>query len=326
MNRRAFLLAVAGLALSGPAFSSPIRQGATLMRRVTFSSGADTLVGQLYLPKGASALDPAPAVVVTGAWFTVKEQMPTVYARELADRGYAALVFDFRGFGESGGGIRQRENPAEKISDIVAAAAFLKAQPEVDGTRVAGLGICASAGYMAGAAARSSDLKSIALIAPWLHDAPLVETIYGGRDSVAALIASGRRAEQSFRSMGRQTFVPGASRTDRSAIMFDVPYYTEADRGLIPAWRNEVDPAFWEGWLTFDAMRFAPRLTQPFLMVESDSAALPAGARKFYSKVRSAKREVWLDGVTQFDFYDRPGPVGAAVDAVADHFKASLPA
>ena len=294
------------------------------MRRVSFPSGADTLVGQIYLPEGASALDPAPAVVVTGAWFTVKEQMPTVYARELARRGYAALVFDFRGFGESGGAIRQRETPADKISDIVAAAAFLKAQPEVDGSRVAGLGICASAGYMAGAAARSADLRSIALIAPWLHDASLVETIYGGRDSVAALIASGRRAEQSFRSTGRQSFVPGASRTDRNAIMFDVPYYTEAGRRLVPAWRNEVDPAFWEGWLTFDAMRFAPKITQPFLMVESEAAALPAGARKFYAGVGAPKRQLWLDGVSQFDFYDRPGPVAAAVDSAVEHFGRNL--
>lgn len=294
------------------------------MRRVTFPSGAETLAGRLYLPEGASAPSPVPAAIVTGAWFTVKEQMPALYARELARRGYAALVFDFRGFGESGGTVRQREVPADKIADIVAAAAFLKAQPEVDPARVAGLGICASAGYMAGAAAQTSNLKAIALVAPWLHDADLVEIVYGGSEAVAGLIAAGRRAEQSFRSTGRQAFVPGASRTDRTAIMFDVPYYTERDRGLIPAWRNEVDPAFWEGWLTFDAMPFAARISQPFLMVESEAAALPAGARRFYAQVRGEKSELWLDGISQFDFYDRPGPVSAAADAVAAHFEKSL--
>jgi fermentation-respiration switch protein FrsA (DUF1100 family) len=324
MDRRTFLATLAGLALSAPAFSRPPDQGASVMRRVTFQSGSDTLVGRIHLPEGASALKPAPAVIVTGAWFTVKEQMATIYARELALRGYAAFVFDFRGFGESGGAIRQRETPADKIADIVAAAAFLKAQPEVDGARLTGLGICASAGYMATAAAQSADLKSIALVAPWLHDAPLVETVYGGRDAVAGLIATGRRAERSFKASGRQTFVPGASRSDRKAVMFDVPYYTESERGLIPAWRNEVDPAFWEAWLTFDAIRLAPLISKPFLMVESDSAALPAGARKFYAKVRGDKRQLWLDGVRQFDFYDRPEAVSAAVDAVADHLGASL--
>lgn len=289
------------------------------MRRVTFKSGADTLVGQIHLPEGGSALSPVPAVVVTGAWFTVKEQMPTIYARELALRGYAALVFDFRGFGESGGAVRQRETPSDKIGDIVAAAAFLKAQPEVDGARVAGLGICASAGYMVGAATESADLKSVALVAPWLHDAALVEMIYGGKDAVAGLIQAGRKADASFKATARQTFVPGASRTDRTAIMFDVPYYTETSRGLIPAWRNEVDSGFWESWLTFDPMKYAPKLWQPFLMVESEAAALPAGARQFVTKVPRDKHELWLDGVSQFDFYDQPAVVSVSVDTI-DHY------
>ncbi|MGC6398989.1 alpha/beta hydrolase [Sphingomonas sp. FW199] len=325
MDRRAFLSAMASLAVASPVLANPFTKGAATMRRITFKSGADTIVGQIYLPEGASALAPVPAVVVTGAWFTVKEQMSTIYARALARRGYAALAFDFRGFGESGGAIRQREIPADKIADIVAAAAFLKAQPEVDGARVGGLGICASAGYMVAAATESNDLKSIALVAPWLHDAALVETIYGGKDAVARLIEAGRKAEASFKATGRQTFFPGASRTDRTAIMFDVPYYTETTRGLIPAWRNKVDPAFWESWLTFDAMRYAPKLAQPFLIVESDAAALPAGARQFYAKVPGNKRELWLDGISQFDFYDRPSVVASAIDAVADHFARIVP-
>lgn len=290
------------------------------MHRITFKSGAETLVGQIFLPEGASAFSPVPAVVVTGAWFTVKEQMPTTYARELARRGHAALVFDFRGFGESGGAVRQREIPDVKIADIMAATAFLKAQPEVDGASVHALGICASAGYMVAAASESADVKSVALVAPWLHDAAFVQTIYGGKDAIARLINAGRNAEASFKATGHQIFVPGASRTDRAAVMFDVPYYTEATRGLIPIWRNEVDPAFWESWLTFDAMQYAPRLRQPFLMVESDAAALPAAARQFYDKVRSNKRELWLDGISQSDFYDRPTAVAAAIDAVTEHF------
>ena len=42
-------------------------------------------------------------MIVTGTWTTVKEQMAGIYARELANRGLAALAFDFTGWGESGG-------------------------------------------------------------------------------------------------------------------------------------------------------------------------------------------------------------------------------
>ena len=68
---------------------------------VSFERDGVTLRGTLYTP--ASSTGPFPGVLVTGAWTTVKEQMPGTYARELAQRGFAALTFDFTGWGESGG-------------------------------------------------------------------------------------------------------------------------------------------------------------------------------------------------------------------------------
>ena len=60
---------------------------------VTFDSNGVQLKGTVYLPKETPG--PLPAAIVTGAWTTVKEQMPGTYARELAARGLVALAFDF---------------------------------------------------------------------------------------------------------------------------------------------------------------------------------------------------------------------------------------
>ncbi|MER8591762.1 alpha/beta hydrolase [Mesorhizobium sp. M1182] len=294
------------------------------VEHVTFSSHGEQLVGELYLPEDMDAAKPRPALVVTGAWMTVKEQMPARYAREMADRGFVALTFDFRGWGESGGLRRQYEDPRAKIADIEAAVAYLSSRPEADQDRIGGLGICASSGYMVTAAAENAAIKSVALVAPWLQDAEVVEQAYGGRHGVARLEATSDAAEAEYRRTGRQAFLPAASLIDERAIMFKVPYYTEPDRGMIPAWRNEADPAFWRGWLTFDVIQAAPRLRQPFLMVHSEAAAIPKGAHKFYTRLNSSRRELWLDNVTQFDFYDRAAPVEAASDAVAAHFRATL--
>ena len=76
-----------------------------MQKDVTFESQNETLVGTLFLPNTYQDGDRLPGVVVTGAWTTVKEQMPSTYATQLAHRGYAALVFDFRGWGESQGSI-----------------------------------------------------------------------------------------------------------------------------------------------------------------------------------------------------------------------------
>lgn len=293
------------------------------MRRITFESHGDTLVGELHLPDGISALAPAPAVVVAGAWFTVKEQMPSRYAAELAKRGLAALAFDFRGFGESGGAIRQRETPADKIADMVAAAAWLAGQPEVTG-RVGLLGVCAAAGYAVGAATEAAEVAAVAVVAPWLHDRALVEAVYGGGAGVAGLEAVATEARAALAATGRQPFVPAASTTDRRAVMFGAPYYTEPARGQIPAWRNEIDPGFWPDWLGFDALAFAPKLKQPLAVVESDAAALPAGARAFIAATSAPTTDLWLDDVSQFDFYDADQPVAAAADFVAAHFRTHL--
>lgn len=288
---------------------------------VSFLSQGERLSGTLYVPETVSDAAPAPAVVVSGAWMTVKEQMPARYAREMADRGFVALTFDFRGWGQSAGTRRQFEDPAGKIADIQAAIAYLATRPEADTQRIAGLAICASSGYMAHAATGTPMLKAIALVAPWLHDREIVEATYGGANGVAKLIATGDGAEISRKSTGRQAFVPAASMTDQRAIMLGVPYYTETHRGLIPAWRNEADPAFWRGWLTFDAMVAAPRLNQPIMMVHSETAAIPRGAHKFYAAVTAPKKELWLGNVSQFDFYDRDEPVTIAADAAATHFR-----
>ena len=49
-------------------------------KRVEFNSHGKKLFGNLYLPDTYNGKSKLPAVVVTGAWTTVKEQMPKDYA------------------------------------------------------------------------------------------------------------------------------------------------------------------------------------------------------------------------------------------------------
>ncbi len=288
------------------------------VERVTFESNGETLVGDFYVPTGVTAEAPAPAAVVTGAWATIKEQMAGRYAAELASRGTPALAFDFRTWGESGGDTRSLENPAVKIADIEAAAAYLASRADVSG--VNGLGICASAGYMATAAERSDVLDRVALVAPWLHDAAIVEAVYGGADGVAGLIHTGRAAAAREAEIGEPQLIPAAGPAGSDALMAFDGYYTDPARGAVAAWENTFNLASWEGWLTFDAVRAAPGVTQPTLIVHSHAAAIPQGAEAFYAALAGEKAAVWLEDVTQFDFYHQDAAVAAAADAVADHF------
>lgn len=310
------------VALAGAAALSmaSLAQAAT-HQRVIFESQGDRLVGDLYLPDNYQEGDQLPAVIVTGAWTTVKEQMSARYAWEMADRGYAALAFDFRGWGQSEGDVRQLEDPERKTQDIVAAAEFLATLSQIDAARMGGLGICASSGYMTDAVARSPHLKSLALVAPWFHDAGIVDAVYGGPESVQGLIAAGQSAAASETPV----MLEAASLTNEKALMYQAPYYTETDRGLIPEYVNQFNIASWEGWLTYDAVRLSDDISgTPITLIHSEAAAIPQGAHKFFDQVEGPKSELWLEGVTQFDFYDQDEPVRVSADRVAEHFNATL--
>ena len=91
------------------------------MERYEFDCEGDRLVGNLHLPQG----DAHGVAILTGPLTSVKEQATGAWTSALAERGFAALSFDHRYFGESAGRPRQLENPGAKIADIQAATASL---------------------------------------------------------------------------------------------------------------------------------------------------------------------------------------------------------
>jgi alpha-beta hydrolase superfamily lysophospholipase len=113
--------------------------------RFVFTSAGDSLIGTLFFPNGT----PRGAVVTTGPLTSVKEQAAGVYARAMAERGFVALAFDHRTFGESGGTPRQFESPQGKAEDIKAAVSALTMDRRIGGLPIFALGVCAGGGYMA---------------------------------------------------------------------------------------------------------------------------------------------------------------------------------
>ncbi|GAA3845215.1 alpha/beta hydrolase [Saccharothrix violaceirubra] len=289
--------------------------------KTTFDSAGVELIGNLYRPEGVES---APGVVVAGTWTSVKELMADRYAQQLAERGFTALSFDFTGYGESGGEPRDVESPALKVRDIHNAVTFLASHSWVDSERVGALGICAAAMYMSANAVDDRRVRSLALVAPWLHDRAIVEASYGGADGVAAKIAAAHRARAHYDETGEVEYVPVVSGTDVSAAMpFEIDFYLNPERGGIPAWPNRYAVQAWEEWLTYDAVALAPDIAQPTLIVHSEDAAIPEGTQRFYAGLPGRKDILWTQG-TQFDFYDQAPQVNLAADTVAAHFRRTL--
>lgn len=119
------------------------------------------LAGDLYIPKGLDKGEKYPALVVGAPYGGVKEQGPSVYANELAKRGFVVLAFDPCYMGESGGEPRHVSSPDLFSENISAGVDYLGLLPYVERDKIAALGICGSGGFSLSAAAVDTRIKAV---------------------------------------------------------------------------------------------------------------------------------------------------------------------
>ena len=177
------------------------------MKTVHFDSEGARLVGNLYYPSGFDTSKSYPAIIVSGSWTTVKEQMSGLYAKELAAQGYITLAFDFRNFGESEGEPRFYESPSLKKADIKNAVSFLEGLSEVDAAKIGAFGVCAGAMYTLTAASEDDRIKTVVTAASWLHDAEAVQLFYGGAEGVEAKRAAAQHAKELYAERGEIQYI-----------------------------------------------------------------------------------------------------------------------
>lgn len=131
---------------------------------VAFPSGSDTCRAWLYLPDGS---DPAPIVVMAHGLGAVKQMRLDAYAQRFADAGYAALVFDYRHFGDSTGEPRQLLDIGLQREDWRAAIDYARTLPGVDSSRVVLWGTSFGGGHVIAVAAGRSDIAAVIAQCPF---------------------------------------------------------------------------------------------------------------------------------------------------------------
>jgi fermentation-respiration switch protein FrsA (DUF1100 family) len=285
--------------------------------RFTFQSEGETLVGDLFLPADG---EPAGVLVAVGPLTSVKEQAGGTYAQAMAERGHAALAFDYRYFGESGGQPRQFESPEANIEDIKSAATALLADDRLKDLPLGGLGICFGAGPMVRAVAEVPRFRAFAGVAGVYTDN--AKTIARMGDAYQASIDRGRAAERRWRETGEAETIPAVAPDggDVAMPLREAYEFYGTPRGQVPNYVNGYAVQSLAHSLPFDVRGAADALDVPVLVVHSETALVPDLAHAFYSAVQSPKRELWLDSQGQIDFYDDPKLINPAADAVVVSF------
>ena len=130
-------------------------------RDVTFKSADNLCAGWFFLPQRANTDKPVPAIAMAHGVGAVKEMYIDFFARRFTEAGMAALLFDYRFFGASGGEPRQRVFPRGQMEDYRSALTWLSLQPEVDSDRLGVWGTSFSGGHVIHVAAHDPRVKAV---------------------------------------------------------------------------------------------------------------------------------------------------------------------
>ena len=300
------------------------RSGAVDHAKVSFVNRFGiTLAGDLYMPKGAEA--GMPAVAVASPYGAVKEQSGGLYAQTLAERGFAALVFDPSFTGESGGAVRNVSAADINLDDFASAIDYLECLEVVDGSRIGVLGVCGWGCYTFPLAAMDARVKAV------------VSATMGVFDTFASSEerAEGRRGLVALRSqlacgedVPPMITVPDVD-DDSPDFMRDYYAYYRTDRGFHArsinsglGWNPTTMLSHW----TNDIYAYAGEVNQPCLLVHGDQAWSYQQSVLMMDRLANAssKELVTIEGATHCDLYDGGGKNAIPFDRIEAFLKENL--
>ncbi len=260
-----------------------------------FRSGEDSCAAWLYPASGSAVASPV-VVMAHGLSGTRRDGLGP-FAERFAAAGIAALVFDHRGFGDSGGD-PDLFAPRRQLDDWRAAIACARSLPGVDPDRVATFGSSMGGGNALAAAAGDPRVAAAVSQVPFLD---IVRQAHRSSPPVTA-----RMVLAALR--GRH--LPAVGQPDEAAFI-NAPGGEAGWRRVVAGgedsrWRNRVSSRWLLG-APFRPARFAAKLHCPWLLCvgEADRVAKPGPAIAAARRAPMGELRTY-PGVGHFDIYDGP--------------------
>jgi pimeloyl-ACP methyl ester carboxylesterase len=275
-------------------------------RDLNFQVGGDICAAWLYPAAGGEAV--VPIVVMAHGLSGTRRDRLGPFAERFAEAGIAALLFDHRGFGDSGGE-PDLFHPARQLADWRAAIAFARSLPDIDPDRVATFGSSMGGGNALAAAA--DDPR----IAAAISQVPFIDILRQAHRSRIKVVA------QSLLAAARGGHLPAVGQPDEAALI-NAPGGEEGWRRVVASgedsrWRNRVS-ARWLLGRPYRPARYAADLHCPWLVCvgEADRVAKPGPAIAAAHRAPQGELHTY-PGVDHFDIYDGPQHEALVADEIA---------
>jgi uncharacterized protein len=273
--------------------------------RVSFDSGSVELVGYLYRPAHATGKVPC---VVMGHGFSGTQDRLVASAERFAGAGFAALTFDYRNFGESGGQPRQLISIRGQLEDWRASIRFARGHEGVDPERIALWGSSLGGGHVVCVAAEDPRIAAVVAQIPFNGFPRRVE----GRSTLDTLKLLWAMGADALRGrLGRPPhYIPMVGKPGEVAVTAtpEAQEHIDALSGESPdsLWRNEVAPRALISMMRYRPGDAAHRLRMPVLVsiAERDDATPEELTRQIAEQ--APRGELRRYPVSHFDFYRDP--------------------
>jgi fermentation-respiration switch protein FrsA (DUF1100 family) len=284
-------------------------------QHVSFEAGTIDVIGVLHLPHG----------------FDERR----TYAARLAEKGYVALAFDPSYQGESGGGLRDLEDPAARVEDVRGAVDYLVTLAYVDEERIGVLGICAGGGYAVNAALTERRIRAVGAVVPVNIGRAFRQAKAAGDGIDDTLVEVGRQrtAEARGGAQRRDPWLPDSLENAKDAGIVDpdtleaITYYRTP-----PGYNaNATNRLLFRSnalLLAFDAFHLVEDLlTQPLQVIVAGRRGNTFSYEDgddLWKRAPNSKDFVIIAGAGHYELYDKPEYVDQAVHKLGAFFAAHL--
>ena len=296
---------------------------------VEFTSGGETVRGHLYVPEGQG---PFPIVVMAGGWCYVKELVQPSYAEAFVQAGCAALVFDYRNFGDSDGSPRQHLDPNMQLEDYKNAISFAETLDIADAERIAVWGISYSGGHALILGATDPRVKCVVSTIPVVDGLLNMQKVHGsiGFRKLRDAVVEDRRKRF---STGEHGYIPMSSPDYATELVtWPFPEVTEVFKNLqattSPNHEHRNTIASVENLMNYTVFPYVERLLNtPTLMIvaEGDDITLWDKEIEAFNKIPTNKKRLFVvDHTTHMVLYSNRSQLEIAADQGAKWFNENL--
>ncbi len=206
---------------------------------IRFPSAGEECAAWLFRPEGLDG--PVPCVVIGSGISCVRDQGLDRFAERFAAAGFAALAFDYRHFGDSGGQPRGLVTGTRQQDDFRAAMAAARRIEGIDPKRLVLWGYSLGGGNVQGVAIDDDSIAAAICVAPVVDGARSLLHI-GGLPHLARLMAAGARDGLRALRRAEPYLVPVAGPPGSLAVL-NSPDSDPGFKAITPpgsTWRNEL--------------------------------------------------------------------------------------